>query len=41
MKGTFKALAAATVVIAMTGCSSMQEIEVRETKAHPNWYADC
>lgn len=41
MKGTLKALAAATLVITMAGCSSMQEIEVRETKAHPKWYADC
>ena len=41
MKGTLKALAAATIVATMAGCSSMQEIEVRETKAHPKWYADC
>jgi len=41
MKGTFKALVAATAVATMAGCSSMQEIEVRETKAHPNWYVDC
>jgi len=41
MKGTLKALVAATVVVTMAGCSSMQEIEVRETKAHPNWYVDC
>ena len=41
MKGTLKALAAATIVVTMAGCSSMQEIEVRETKAHPKWYADC
>lgn len=41
MKGTFKALIAATAVATLAGCSSMQEIEVRETKAHPNWYVDC
>jgi hypothetical protein len=41
MKGTLKALAAATIVATMAGCSSMQEIEVRETKANPNWYVDC
>ena len=41
MKGTLKALAAATVVVTMAGCSSMQEIEVRETKANPKWYMDC
>jgi len=41
MTGTFKALVAATVVVTMAGCSSMQEIEVRETKANPKWYMDC
>jgi len=40
MKGTLKALAlGATITLA--GCSGMQEISVRETKAHPNWYVDC
>lgn len=40
MKGTLKALAiGATITLA--GCSGMQEITVRETKAHPNWYVDC
>jgi len=41
MKGTFKALAVATALTTMAGCSSMQEIEVRETKANPKWYMDC
>ena len=41
MKGTIKALVAATAVATLAGCSSMQEIEIRETKAHPNWYVDC
>jgi len=41
MKGTLKALAATAIVVTMAGCSSMQEIEIRETKAHPNWYVDC
>ena len=41
MKGTFKALAVATSIATLAGCSSMKEIEVRETKAHPNWYVDC
>ena len=41
MKGFFK-LATVTSLIAMLGaCSTMKEIEVRETKAHPNWYTDC
>lgn len=41
VKGTFKALVAATAVATLAGCSSMQEIEVRETKANPKWYMDC
>ena len=41
MKGTFKALVACTAIATLAGCSSMTEIKVRETKAHPNWYADC
>ena len=41
MKGTIKALAAVTIVATMAGCSSMQEIEIRETKANPKWYMDC
>jgi hypothetical protein len=36
-----KALLVGLLVAAVTGCSSMKEIEVRETKAHPNWYVDC
>ena len=41
MKGTLKAIAIATGIATLAGCSSMQEIEVRATKANPNWYADC
>lgn len=41
MKGTLKALIAGTAIATLAGCSSMTEISVRETKAHPNWYADC
>lgn len=41
MKGTFKALAIGTAIATLAGCSSMTEIAVRETKANPNWYADC
>ena len=40
MKGTLKALAIGAA-ITMAGCSGVQEISVRETKAHPNWYVDC
>jgi hypothetical protein len=36
-----KALAVGLLAAALTGCSSMKEVEVRETKAHPNWYVDC
>lgn len=41
VKGTFKALLAGAVVATLAGCSTMKEIEVRETKANPNWYQDC
>ena len=41
MKGTIKALAIATGIATLAGCSTMQEIEVRETKANPKWYMDC
>lgn len=41
MKGTIKALAICSTLAVLAGCSTMKEIEVRETKAHPNWYADC
>jgi len=41
MKGLFK-IATVTSLVAMLGaCSTMKEIEVRETKAHPTWYEDC
>ena len=36
-----KALTIGTALLAMTACSTMKEIEVRETKANPNWYQDC
>ena len=40
MKGTM--LAAGVVSLALLGgCSTMKEIEVRQTKAHPTWYEDC
>ena len=41
MKGTIKAIALATGIATLAGCSSVQEIKVRDTKAHPNWYLDC
>ena len=39
MKTKLVTLGLATALLA--GCSGMQEIVVRETKAHPNWYVDC
>ena len=39
MKKILIALPLAAAVLA--GCSTMKEIEIRETKAHPNWYVDC
>ena len=41
MKCSIKALALTAGIAALAGCSSMQEIEVRETKASPKWYMDC
>ena len=41
MKGTIKALAIVTGIATLAGCSGVQEIAVRDTKAHPNWYVDC
>lgn len=41
MKGTFKAVMIGAALATVAGCTSMKEIEVRETKAHPKWYADC
>jgi hypothetical protein len=41
MKGLIK-IATVTSLVAMLGaCSTMKEIEVRDTKAHPTWYEDC
>jgi len=41
MKGLLK-IATVTSLVAMLGaCSTMKEIEVRDTKAHPTWYEDC
>jgi len=41
-KGNFiKAITASAVLLTLGACSSMQEIEVRETKANPKWYMDC
>jgi len=36
-----KALLAISMVSILSACSSMKEIEVRKTAAHPSWYADC
>jgi hypothetical protein len=36
-----KALCIALAAVAITGCSSMKEIEERKTYAQPSWYQDC
>ena len=36
-----KALFIALAAVAITGCSSMKEIEERKTYAQPGWYQDC
>lgn len=41
MKRTIKTLLLGTAIASLAACSGMQEIKVRETKANPNWYADC
>jgi len=42
MKGTLKnVLMVGLVATLMSACTSMKTIDVRETKAHPSWYADC
>lgn len=38
MKAVFLAV---VLTFSVVGCSSMKTIEVRETRAHPNWYVDC
>jgi hypothetical protein len=41
MKGISKAITATAVALTLGACSTMKEIEVRETKANPSWYQDC
>ena len=41
MKGIIKAGALGAVILTLGACSSMNTLDVRETKAHPNWYTDC
>ena len=36
-----KALLIALAAVAITGCSSMKEIQERKTYAQPDWYQDC
>jgi hypothetical protein len=36
-----KALIMVPLVLAISACSTMKEVEVRKTAAHPSWYADC
>ena len=41
VKGIFKTGVLVTTLAMMSACSTMKEIEVRETKANPKWYMDC
>src|SRR5210317_148231 len=41
MKGLFKIATVTSLVAMLSACSTMKEIEVRDTKAHPSWYEDC
>ena len=41
MKGFFKIATVGTMVAMLGACSTMKEIEIRETKASPKWYLDC
>lgn len=41
MKGLIKIASAVSLVALMSACSTMKEIEIRETKANPKWYMDC
>lgn len=36
-----KALAITLAAMAITGCSSMKEVETRKTYAQPSWYQEC
>ena len=40
-KAMIKAVAIAGILSLLGACSSMKTIDVRETKANPNWYMDC
>ena len=41
VKGILKVGIALTLLSALGACSTMKEIEIRETKANPKWYLDC
>jgi len=41
MQGLTKAITISTLVLGLGACSSMNTLEVRETKANPNWYEEC
>jgi hypothetical protein len=41
MKNTLKTLTVGVVLAATAGCSALKEIEVRDTKAQPDWYMAC
>ena len=41
VKGALKTTAILAVTLSIGACSSMREIEIRDTTANPNWYQDC
>jgi hypothetical protein len=41
MNGLFKSGIVLSTVAMLSACSNMKTIEIRETKANPNWYINC
>ena len=41
MKRTVSTALLAASILGLTACSSMKEVEVRKTAAHPDWYQEC
>mgnify|MGYP003750617445 CR=1 FL=1 len=41
MNGLFKSGIVLSTIAMLSACSNMRTIEVRETKANPNWYINC
>ena len=41
MNGLFKSGIVLSTIAMLSACSNMKTIEIRETKANPNWYINC